>query len=110
MHLTTHLASADLFISGTGMAAAHLAYLFQMPFIAINTDQPEQKSNLERLKTLSQTYVLNWNDSPHAIHNTIQTVCQQLTKTTVQPKNLVATQHTIEAELALWVDTISSYI
>lgn len=108
-HLTQHLAQADLFISGTGMAAAHLAYLFQLPFIAINTDQPEQKSNLERLQTLSQTHVLNWHHPAKIIDKKVRKICRLVEITPTKPSNHLAINNTIETELDLWVDTIRAY-
>ena len=49
------IAAADLFVSAPGMGAITQARAFEVPFLALTTDQPEQLRNLAALRDLPET-------------------------------------------------------
>lgn len=106
--LNSRIATADLLVAGAGMAASHLAYLFKIPFIAIDTEQPEQKRNLKHLKTLSTVYSLDYSRSPLNIQNRLQAICQSRASKTRKHTDLAQINQTIQGNLDLWVNTIKS--
>jgi hypothetical protein len=108
IHLNSRVATCDLFVAGTGMAAAHLAYLFQVPFVAIDTDQPEQKRNLKHLKQLSTVYSLNYSESPDSIRNNLNTICRSVSSIQRPSGDIQQARNTIQRTSNLWVETINS--